>query len=69
MHATTGAVPAERLEVERTQLQPVPPPYGGRSVRQIQAPAVPAPAHPVVGLQHPLALYDGLSGLMTGEPA
>ncbi len=69
VHATTGAVPAERLEVERTQLQPVPPPYGGRSVRQIQAPAVPAPAHPVVGLQHPLALYDGLSGLMTGEPA
>ncbi|MET7243090.1 hypothetical protein ABZT49_06945, partial [Methylobacterium sp. EM32] len=36
---------------------------------QSQAPAVPAPAHPVVGLQHPLALYDGLSGLMTGEPA
>ena len=69
VHATTGAVPAERLEVERTQLQPVPPPYGGCSVRQIQAPAVPAPAHPVVGLQHPLALYDGLSGLMTGEPA
>jgi len=69
VHATTGAVPAERLEVERAELQPVPPPYGGRSVRQIQAPAVPVPAHPVVGLQHPLALYDGFSGLMTGEPA
>ena len=58
VHATTGEVPAARLEAERAQLRPVPPPYSGLMPR----PAAPAPtaARPVVGLQHPLALYDAL---------
>ena len=59
VHATTGEIPAERLAIERVQLQPVPIPYGGRSVRSIQA--KPAPA-PIIGLQHPLSLYDAFAG-------
>jgi hypothetical protein len=37
VHGTTGEVPAERLAGERMQLQPVPMPYGGRSVRSLQS--------------------------------
>jgi len=59
IHGTTGAIPAERRVGERLQLQPVPTPYGGRSVRAIQA--TPSPA-PVVGLQHPLSFYDTFAG-------
>ena len=59
VHGTTGEIPAERLATERTQLQPVPTPYGGRSVRSIQA----KPASvPIVGLQHPLSFYDAFAG-------
>lgn len=58
VHGTTGEVPAERLAIERMHLQPVPAPYGGRSVRAVQTPK---PA-PIVGLQHPLSLYDALAG-------
>jgi len=50
--------PAERLAIERVQLQPVPTPYGGRSVRALQKP-VPAP---IIGLQHPLSFYDAFAG-------
>jgi transposase len=57
VHGTTGEVPAERLKVERGKLHPLPRPYRGRSVRQLQAP----PAHdPIVGYQHPLSLYEEL---------
>jgi hypothetical protein len=43
VHGTTGEVPAERLVIERLQLQPVPTPYGGRSVRSAgRRPAAPA---------------------------
>jgi len=59
VHGTTGAIPAERLACERLQLQPVPMPYGGRSVRALQAKPEPVP---IIGLQHPLALYDVLVG-------
>jgi transposase len=57
VHGTTGEIPAERLEGEG--LQPIPMPYAGRSVRSIQQ--KPAPA-PIVGLQHPLSLYDAFAG-------
>lgn len=57
-HATIGEVPAARLEAERAALRPVPPPYGGLVPRP--AAAAPTAARPVVGLQHPLALYDAL---------
>jgi transposase len=57
VHGTTGEIPAERLAGER--LQAIPMPYAGRSVRSIQA--KPAPA-PIVGLQHPLSLYDAFAG-------
>jgi hypothetical protein len=59
VHATTREVPAARLEVERGALRPVPPPYGGLIPRTATA-APPPAARPVVGLQHPLALYDAL---------
>lgn len=64
VHATTGAVPAERLEAERAALQPIAAPYGGRIVRLADrrpAAAAPAPV-PVIGIQHPLAIYEALAG-------
>jgi len=59
IHGTTSAVPAERLISERLQLQPVPALYGGRSVRALQATSQP---RPIVGVQHPLSLYDAFAG-------
>ena len=59
VHGTTGEIPAERLAQERLHLQPVPPPYGGRTVRAIQARPQPVP---IVGMQHPLSLYDVFAG-------
>ena len=58
VHGTTGEIPAERLAIERVQLQPVPTPYAGRSVRSLQKPV----SAPVVGLQHPLSFYDAFAG-------
>jgi transposase len=58
VHGTTGEIPAERLATERTQLQPVPTPYAGRSVRSLQKPVL----APIVGLQHPLSFYDAFAG-------
>jgi transposase len=59
VHGTTGEVPAERLAIERLQLQPVPTPYGGRSVRSVQSPK----PVPIIGLQHPLSMYDAFAGI------
>jgi hypothetical protein len=59
IHGTTSAVPAERLVSERLQLQPVPALYGGRSVRVLQASSEPPP---IIGVQHPLSLYDVFAG-------
>ena len=57
-HATTGAVPAERLAEERPALRDIPAPYGGivpaaldRQLRTVR---------PILGIQHPLAIYDTL---------
>ena len=58
VHGTTGEIPADRLAIERVQLQPVPTPYGGRSVRSLQKPV----SAPIVGLQHPLSFYDAFAG-------
>ena len=59
VHATTGEVPAARLEEERGKLDRIPPPYGGLLPRHASAaPSLPPP--PIAGLQHPLALYDAL---------
>jgi len=58
VHGTTGEIPAERLAIERTQLQPVPTLYAGRSVRSLQKPVL----EPIVGLQHPLSFYDAFAG-------
>jgi hypothetical protein len=58
VHGTTGEIPAERLAIERVQLQPVPTPYGGRSVRSLQKQV----SAPIVGLQHPLSFYDAFAG-------
>jgi transposase len=59
VHGTTGEVPAERLAIERLQLQPVPTPYAGRSVRSVQSPK----PVPIIGLQHPLSMYDAFAGI------
>jgi transposase len=59
IHGTTGAIPAERLVSERLRLQPVPTPYGGRTVRSLQ---VKPDLVPIIGMQHPLSLYDAFAG-------
>ena len=59
IHATTGAAPAVRLEEERLALRPVPPPYRGLMPRG-GAPRPLPEQRPIVGLQHPLAIYDAL---------
>jgi transposase len=59
IHGTTGEIPAERLMRETPHLQPIPPPYGGRTVRAVQARPEPGP---IVGIQHPLSLYDVFAG-------
>ncbi|MBL8311208.1 MAG: IS21 family transposase [Burkholderiales bacterium] len=77
-HATTGEVPAERLERERAQLQALPPPYSGLSVRQLQVGETQSPrerdtsprAIPAVAwqpMQHPLSVYQALLAPL-GQP-
>ncbi|WP_236555133.1 hypothetical protein [Novosphingobium sp. 9U] len=61
VHATTGEIPAMRLEQERCALRPVPAPYAGRIVRR-QDRRAPIASRPLVGMQHPLATYDMLVG-------
>jgi hypothetical protein len=58
VHATTGEVPAARLDEEREALGSIPPPYGGLLRRMDERPL--PPPRPIAGLQHPLALYDAL---------
>jgi hypothetical protein len=55
VHATTGAVPAARLVLERDALQGLPAPYSGRSARDVGSVRI---RKPVIGYQHPLALYE-----------
>ena len=55
VHATIAEVPAERLIIEGANLQALPAPYGGRSVRSL-----PAARKTIMGYQHPLAVYDAL---------
>jgi transposase len=57
VHATTGEVPAERLPIETAKLQALPALYGGRSARSR---ALPPARKPILGYQHPLAVYDEL---------
>ena len=56
VHATTGAIPADRLELERERLQPLPDPWRGL----IQSASPQSPAPPPVGYQHSLRVYDEL---------
>lgn len=63
VHATTGAVPSERLAVERAALQPLPEPWTGVLEAPGAGVVVPLPtaaAAAVAVLQHPLSVYDGL---------
>jgi transposase len=56
VHATTGEIPAVRLEQERERLQPIPAPWPGTP-----PPAAPKrPAPPPRGYQHPLRVYEEL---------
>jgi transposase len=57
VHATIKEIPAERLLIERTRLQMLPPAYGGRSARIRDTGGV---RKTVLGYQHPLAVYDTL---------
>ena len=66
VHGTTGAVPTERLEAASARRErPVPTPYGGRSVRELldRRP----PQRPIVGLQHPLSVYEALAHAGAGS--
>ena len=57
VHATTREIPAVRLVTERAKLQMLPAAYGGRSARIRDTDGV---RKPVLGYQHPLAVYDRL---------
>ena len=57
VHATTEEVPAERLVIEQPKLQALPAPYRGRSARSS---CRRRHAKPIIGYQHPLAVYDDL---------
>ena len=57
-HATTGAVPAERLVEERPALRDIPAPYGGIVPAALDRPL--RTVRPIRGIQHPLAIYDTL---------
>jgi transposase len=57
VHATINEVPAERLLTERSALQALPAPYGGRSPRAL---AAPVPRKGILGYQHALSTYDDL---------
>jgi transposase len=59
-HGTTQEVPAERLILERPQLQPLPATYPGIPARQAPARTAPKVIVPVESLQHPLSVYDQL---------
>jgi len=56
VHATINDVPAERLAIERSKLQALQVPYGGRSMRSLTTP----PRKTIVGYQHPLSMYQDL---------
>jgi transposase len=64
-HATTGAVPAERLAEERPALRGIPAPYGGIVPAALQRPL--RAVQPIQGIQHPLAVYDALLALPRPE--
>ena len=57
-HATTGAVPAERLVEERPALRDIPAPYGGIVPAALDRPL--RTVRPIRGIQHRLAIYDTL---------
>lgn len=57
VHATTKAVPASRLAVERSVM--LPPPALKAPPRQVNRVAIPTES-----LQHPLAVYDALLGVL-----
>lgn len=59
-HGTTGAIPAERLLLERLHLQPLPPPYRGVPAQRIAVRQAPKVVIPAESLQHPLSVYDQL---------
>jgi hypothetical protein len=56
VHATTGEVPAVRLEQERERLQPIPAPWPGA----IQSARTRRPAPTPRGCRHPLRVYEEL---------
>ena len=61
VHATTGRRPVDLLAEEQGHLQPLPVPYGGRTLRELKSLAhlgqlVDMPD----SLQHPLSSYDAL---------
>ena len=64
-HATTGAVPAERLAEERPSLRGIPAPFGGIVPASLDRPS--RMVRPILGLQHPLAIYDTLLTLPQPE--
>ena len=60
VHGTTGEVPSERLEQERTSLQALPPTRLVGEPRQGERHRPLSTSFPVEILQHPLSVYDDL---------
>jgi hypothetical protein len=57
VHATTGAIPVMRLELERERLQPMPTPWPGAAIRSARVQRrTPLPR----GYQHSLRVYEEL---------
>lgn len=57
IHATTGAIPAIRMEEERAWLKPIPGSYTGLKRAR---PKKPLELTGIINLQHPLSVYDSL---------
>jgi len=60
VHGTTGEIPNERLERERTALQALPPRRSGGQPRAGHTQPSLITTYPVETLQHPLSVYDDL---------
>lgn len=60
IHGTTGEIPSERLDQERTSLQSLPATRLGGQPRSQSVDRTLITQFPVVPLQHPLSVYDDL---------
>lgn len=60
VHGTTGEVPAERLKLERNNLQPLPPCYNGNQLAVPEIKEDNTERFSTVSLQHSLSMYQSI---------